>query len=166
MANINKDKRDQLYPIIVIKQFGEYCVRCKRDPFILDQLGRSSLLVIDHINNDNTDNRLENLQFLCVSCNTKKNNPVHEPTKRDMPGEYDISKANEGKFRAYVFGRVLLETAIERKGLIADGAEFVGCSPQAIKNYLFKMTSPSHGIYKYDKRNNGFWYLELKPEYR
>lgn len=168
MPNMNSFTRTRLFPMIVIKQKGEYCAYCNRDPFILESLNLDPKLRIDHINNDNSDNRLENLQLLCVPCNTKKNHHrnIIEPTKRDMPGEYDIGKANEAKFTNYAFGRIIIENSLERKALIADGAYFCGCSVQAIKNYLFKMTSPTHGIYLWEKRNDGKWYLLVKPEYK
>jgi hypothetical protein len=53
MANMNKQTHDKLKPQIIEKQKGDYCVSCKRDPFILASLGKSPDTVIDHIDNNN-----------------------------------------------------------------------------------------------------------------
>lgn len=167
MANMNKDTHDKLYPQIKIRLKGEYCIACKRDPFILASLGKNPQLVIDHIDNDNSNNNLENLQLLCRGCNTLKNHWRHMPFIEDLEDSptYKKSKQNEFRFRQYVMGRLQEPEAnyfIHFDSLIADGAEHCQCSEQAIKNYLSKMTAPREGIFKKVTRQDAQEYLTLK----
>jgi len=167
MANKNKETRDREYPLIIEKQRGEYCVMCKIEPWILKEQGKSPILFIDHINNNNSDNRMSNYQLLCRSCNTKKNHPtLAEPFTRTASPEMITGKKYEADFRRWVAGQFMENENIglEHNYLINSGAEFVGCSPVTIKRYLSKMTS-SNGIYEwFDKM--GSVVMVLKPEYK
>lgn len=170
MANMNKATHDRLHPLIVEKQLGEYCVGCKRDPFILTTIGKDPKMLIDHIDNNNENNDLENLQLLCRGCNTMKNHWRHLPNIEDDLNDspsYILkkSKQNEFKFRNYTMGRLQEPGAnyhVHLESLIADGAEFCKCSPQAIKNYILKMTSPREGIFKTVLRQDAQEYLTFK----
>lgn len=166
MANMNKQTHDQLYPQIK-ERLGEMCMACKRDPFILSSLNKNPQMVIDHIDNNNENNAIENLQFLCRGCNTLKNHWRHMPFIEDLADSptYKKSKQNEFRFRQYVMGRLLEPEAnyyIHLDSLIADGAEFCQCSEQAIKNYIHKMTAPREGIFKIVIRQDSLEYLTLK----
>ena len=66
---LNKRQRDFLYPQIVKKQGGEYCKGCGKS---IDKI-QENLLMIDHIDNNNSNNILDNLQLLCRACNIIKN---------------------------------------------------------------------------------------------
>jgi hypothetical protein len=167
MAHMNKTTRDKLYPILLEKQKGEYCINCLRTPFELEALDKDPQLIIEHENNNDSDNRLENLRLFCKSCNTRKDNRYNknEQFSRDADPSIILNLRNENKFRNYVFGRMTSpeeNEALEHDSLVSDGAEFVGCSIQSIKNYLTKMTSPKHGLYTWEARQDGFAYLVLK----
>ena len=167
MANMNKKTRDQIYPLVVEKQKGEYCVLCNIEPWILKEQGKSPILFIDHINNNNSDNRMANYQLLCRSCNTKKNHPsLGEPFARTATPEMITGKKYEADFRRWVAGHYMENENIglEYSFLVNSGAEFVGCSPETIKRYLAKMSS-AQGIYEwFDKM--GSIVLVLKQEYK
>jgi len=62
---MNKKTHDKLYDIIA-KRDGECCHFCEKKP-------PEHQLVIDHKDNDNSNNELYNLQLLCRACNYKKN---------------------------------------------------------------------------------------------
>lgn len=167
MANMNKQTRDKLYPEVKERQKGEYCISCKRDPFILVSMGKNPQLVIDHIDNNNENNILENLQLLCRGCNTLKNHWRHMPFIEDLEDSptYKKSKQNEFRFRQYTMGRIQEPEAngyVHWDSLIADGAEHGQCSEQAIRNYLDKMTAPREGIFKKVTRQDAQEYLCLK----
>lgn len=164
---MNKQNHDKFYLQLLIKQGGEYCVLCHKDKYQLINDGQSPKLCIDHKNNNNTINDLDNLQFLCKSCNTKKNHPKNtEPYERTATPEMIAGKRYEKDFRRWVSGHYQTNENIglEYSFLINSGAEFVGCSPETIKRYLHKMTS-SEGMYEwYDK--TGSVLLVLKKEYK
>lgn len=46
--------------------------KCSRCPIENEHNGKPIILEVDHINNDWTDNRLPNLQFLCPNCHSQK----------------------------------------------------------------------------------------------
>ncbi|MEO9276703.1 MAG: HNH endonuclease signature motif containing protein [Nitrososphaera sp.] len=163
---MNKKQHDYWYPLIVKKQYGEYCVRCKKDRFILGMLGYDNKLCIDHIDNNNSHNEISNLQFLCKSCNTKKDHPANEPFRRDVPIEFEVGRKNMAKTRNYVFGLLIDPSqngAIYIPDLVDDLAEYLDCSQQAVRNYLRRMCSKTHGSYTTEERN-GERYLIWKGE--
>ena len=164
---MNSENRARRYPLVVKKQHGEYCVKCGIEPWMLKEQGKNPILFIDHINNNNSDNRLENYQLLCRSCNTKKNHPQNaEPFERTQTPEMILGKRYESDFRRWVAGQFMENENIglEVDHLINAGAEKVGCSTETIKRYLRKMTS-SEGMYEYlDKF--GSVCLVLKEQYK
>ena len=164
---MNKKQNAFWYLQIMIKQGGEYCVSCGKNKQALIQDGQSPTLCIDHINNDNSVNELSNLQFLCRSCNTKKNHPrTSEPYERTLTPEMASGKRFEKDFRRWVAGFFMENENIglEYSFLVNSGAEKVGCSPETLKRYLNKMTS-NEGMYEwFDKF--GSTVLVLKKEYK
>lgn len=167
MANKNKDARDREYPLIIKKQHGEYCMMCKIEPWMLIEQGRTPILCIDHIDNNNNNNRLDNEQLLCKSCNTKKNHPaLAEPFTRSATPEMILGKKYESDFRRWVAGHYMENENIglEYKFLINSGAEYVGCSQTSIRRYLDKMTS-TEGMYEWESRTSAIL-LVLKPKYK
>ena len=166
MSNMNKKTRDILYPRIVEKQKGAYCMDCKRDPFILLSLAQDPKLCIDHIDNNNNNNSINNLQLLCKSCNTKKNHPRIEPFERKPTPEYHASKRNLIKARKYIAGLMFDSSnnnALNIEELVNDLAEYLDCSQQAVKNYIAKFCSKKHGLYTTENRN-GEDYLVFKND--
>lgn len=167
MSNMNSTQRRFWYGQILAKQGGEYCIMCCRNMEDLRNDGESSKLCIDHRDNNNNHNHLDNMQFLCKSCNTKKNHPqTTVPFNRVATPEMAAGKRYEKDFRRYVAGRFMENENIglEYSKLIASGAEKVQCSPETIKRYLSKMTS-EEGMYEwFDKF--GSIVLVLKSQYK
>lgn len=169
MANMNKQKHDKLYPEIVEKQRGEYCVACQRDRFILRQLNRNDTLCIDHIDNNNENNDISNLQLLCRGCNTMKNHWRMLPNVEELDDAptYKKSKQNEFRFRNYCMGRLQEPEAnykVKWDDIKADASEACKISLKCAGDYLTKMVSPREGIFDKKVLNDGEEYLTFKDK--
>ena len=167
MTNLNKQQRDKIYPFVVAKQGGEFCIGCGRDLERLKMDGHKPEFCIDAIDNSGDHKRIENLQLLCHSCNTKKNHPQTDvPFHRTATPEMIVGKRYESDFRRWVAGLFMVneDVGLEYDFLISSGAEKVGCSPETVKRYLKKMTS-SEGMYVWEDRF-GSVLLVLKSEFK
>ena len=63
MSNMNQRVRSKVYPLLVLRM-GEACTDCGVGLFELKELGKQPILVIDHIDNNNSNNSLMNLREL------------------------------------------------------------------------------------------------------
>lgn len=141
MSNMNGRTRKKLYQEIAGNS-GEYCRMCGKLPW-------EGQLIVDHRNNDNRNNSLENLQLLCRSCNYLKNprRPFDKECVNEggAEGETELqnSKKNEPLFRKYVYQRLNENDnrPLPEKDLINGGAEHVGNSPVTCQRYMNKMCS-------------------------
>ena len=156
-----------LYTVVVAKQGGEFCIMCGRTCIQLVGDGLKGSLCIDHIDNRNNNNHISNLQFLCHSCNTKKNHPsIEDPQQRVMTPEMALGRAYEKRFRKWVSGLIQSPEnhgVLQYDFVVNSGAEKIGCSPETIKRYLKKLTSKA-GAYEWLERDE--LYLKLKDRYR
>lgn len=158
---MNSRERKKRYRFLVDRD-GEMCRNCQIR-------GTKETLVIDHVNNDNSDNRPENLQLLCRRCNFLKNSgkrPVDNVSvcvceERPLPPEMEKNRRTEPKFRQWLFGKVLASGKIAYEEALNAGAEYVGASTETVKRYLRKMTS-SEGNYVILNDANGYPYIHLK----
>lgn len=145
---MNKRTRDRLYPILVERQYGEYCKIC-------GEPGDQKSLIIEHLDNNNANNGLENLRLSCQSCNILKNprgkgqkkiSPESasareiniEQTKSAAQAKNDVS---EPVFRRWVYSFMLVHGKISVHDAVNAGAEVARCSSQAARRYVDKMTS-------------------------
>jgi hypothetical protein len=126
----------------VVERDGEYCKGCQR-------LSNECELVLDHINNNPKDDRLENLQILCRQCNYLKNprRPL-DLCEREIEAkghtELQINRIKESEFRKFVFHEINERGTVLEKELINDVSEQIKISPVTGKRYLDKMCS-NHG---------------------
>lgn len=166
MANMNQRMRSKLYPILIHKM-GEQCVNCGIGLFELKELGKQEILIIDHIDNNNANNAINNLQLLCRGCNTKKNwsRNSPEPTTRDVPIELERSITNKKKAKKYIWGRMQSENwALKLDELLDDLSEYLGNSQQANKNYIKAFTSKKHGMFTIEERNGELYLVPKNDE--
>lgn len=123
----------------VAKRDGEYCRGCSA-------LVSERQLIVDHIDNNNKNNKEENLQLLCRACNYLKNprGPldlcVREVQTEDQ-SELEMNRLKEPAFRKFIFQRLFEQTRIPEKDLVNSACEVVEISPVTGKRYLDKMCS-------------------------
>ena len=137
-GNTRKKKFDK-----VSKRDGPYCRNCGALP-------SEKQLVLDHVNNDPTNNILENLQLLCRRCNYLKNprRPLdlcESEGESSDPSELEVSRLKEPGFRKFVCQQLNEHGKTPQKDLIDSASEELGISPVTGKRYLDKMVS-SRGI--------------------
>lgn len=138
---MNKRNRDHFYPILVARD-GEFCVWC-------DKVGINKSLCIDHKDNNNSNNDLENLQLLCRNCNTKKNprgkqKPKNNSLEIETPNQSEevrLNKKYEPVFREWIENQLKNTDSFLLNEIIDAGAEVTTASPQTIERYLRKMCS-------------------------
>jgi len=138
VSNMNGKTRKKLYKLITFRD-GEFCKNCEKLP-------SAGQLVVDHIDNNNGNNALDNLQLLCRACNYKKNprRPVDLCVYNDSKSKEDsitINRSTEPLFRSFVYTELNAERRVLLNDLIASGAEFVEISIETAKRHLKKMLS-------------------------
>lgn len=115
-------------------------------------------LVIDHIDNNNRNNLLENLQLLCRPCNYGKNPRVSERESSDLSGgnkqtgssSISINQEKEQKFRDNVYEMIICnDQLVSKKTIINSISEEVDISPVTAGRYFDKMISDYGLLIKY-----------------
>lgn len=144
VSRMNGRARAKAYAFLV-KRDGEYCKKCGIS-------GKKRQLVIDHKDNDNSNNQSENWQLLCRTCNYRKNprpvdNCVCENENATNVTELQVSRTKEPMFKRFSNHLINEYGSYPENDLINSGAEHVGISPVTAKRYLNKMCS-LEGIYQ------------------
>lgn len=181
------------YRYLVIRD-GESCLLCGALPATRNNgFNVAEILEIDHVDGDPWNWLPENLRLLCKKCNLAERNsascaPRGDSAHKDREKEegrlqtrvvrtaVDYShpeapvtmQANflfEVDFRNWLLKLVRNEGFHSREDAVFAGAEKVGCSPQATRSYLRKLTS-SLGPLQERKDMLGGWMLEFKSESR
>jgi len=146
---MNGPTRKKAYQFLV-KRDGEYCKGCGALP-------SERQLVVDHRDNNNSNNNPDNWQFLCRPCNALKN-----PRPVDVCGsengaqatELQVNRTKEPQFKRMLAQLIYEKEHCEEKDLINSIAEILELSPVTVKRYLDKVCS-SHGIYqRYKERGS------------
>lgn len=133
---MNGPTQKKLYSILVIRD-GEHCQRCMALPPKIK-------LVIDHKDNNNSNNDLFNLQLLCRRCNYLKNprRPL-DLSEREDDGESELQKGRRLRplVRSFIFHEIHERGEVPEKELLDAGAEEFACSQITIKRILDAMCS-------------------------
>lgn len=187
---LNKLQRDYWYPKVVYHFLSESCNGCGVKPFpsfakVLPELpilisklklnywvntshGKRlcTILYLDHINNDDSLNVIENFQLLCTSCNVIKNpKNFHQIQIRDKAPEMKRGDKQEPRFRTFVHDEIVENDWVLFDDLINAGAEYLTdfdigdtLSTETAKRYLGKMLS-KNGLYA---ERNGYVTFKYK----
>jgi len=172
----------QRFNPILIKRDGFQCFFCK--------VAFSELIPAeyDHLNNDTTDNRLENWVFCCHPCNNKKKfNPemqmialeklkenersvfVGERTGayEDTLSEQEISKINKGIAKNFIQEHtinnesLILKDAINAIVNLCNDNNETG-SQSAIYRYVESWCNPYNGFLIKEKNPDGVWIIRRR----
>ena len=168
MSNMNGRDRRSIYDYLV-KRDGEFCKHCKVSC-------KQRQLVVDHIDNYNSNNHPNNLQLLCRRCNYLKNprlserepfamcecEPIQHVSFSYITNEITINKEKEPLFRKYVEYTIDKNTEWEKEDLINSGSETVGVSIITAERYLKKMCS-STGKFMLVTKNNTDYVTKRNP---
>jgi len=142
---MNYRTRSMFYHFIS-KRDGEYCQGCRVLP-------TEKELVVDHKDNNNANNKLNNLQLLCKKCNYLKN--PREPVDQcvsvrqapEIPTEIEINRTKEPKFKEYLDSLFNEYDILSAKEVVNSSAQFLGLSPVTTRRYLDKECS-IEGLYE------------------
>jgi len=178
MSRMSGPRRARIFEYLVERD-GRCC-------FIGGEILERNKLVIDHWDNNNSNNHPQNLHLLCKSANAIKN--ARGPGKKTKllssvcvkrpPGliarptlvcsnmeAFGLNRQTEPLFRHVVFYNVVHFCELNVNELVDAGAELVRCSPITIQRYLQKMTSRA-GLYRYTgSQDEGNLMIRLKPEW-
>lgn len=144
MARLNSRQRDDLWNTVCFsgQTHGEYCRGCGV-PVSKSRNSTYPQGIIDHIDNDNNNNHLSNLQILCRSCNEIKN-PRGFVTSMNRTGMTRAETTNERaepQFRKWIFRIISDKSSVSFEDLQNGGAQKFGISPITAERYLNKLTS-------------------------
>lgn len=138
---LNKRQHDYWADQITSKQGGYFCYWCGVRPLTLQKHGKDPNLLIDHEDNNQNHNVLENLWWICRGCNRRKNpHKQHEP-KRVLTQSESTNK-KEKPWRSWVMEFVMDEGSFTTDEATYSGAEVFDVSPDTIdRRWLPKITS-------------------------
>jgi len=149
MSKMNGPTRKKVYEFLA-KRDGEYCRGCGALP-------SERQLVVDHRDNNNSNNDPDNHQLLCRPCNALKNpRPVDVCVSENgaQATEIQVNRTKEPQFKRILAQMINEKVYYEEKDLINSIAERLDLSPVTVKRYLDK-TCSSHGIYqRYEERSS------------
>lgn len=177
MSRMSGPQRKRKYDELV-RQDGEFC-------FIGGEKGDSDTFVIDHWDNDNSNNEPSNLHLMCKSMNSAKNprgrgkkerilsseresaseiNAAMEPV-RSTSAEFVKNQRSEPAFRHWLFMEIIKYGRLELNDVINTGAAVAGCGQQAIRRYLAKETSRVRLYHIVKDSETGHFFVEFRPKW-
>lgn len=141
---------------LIKKAVGDqwFCKGCGKEVF----KDKEPKALIDHIDNDSSNNLSINIQVLCRSCNKIKNpNKSFEPRKIQTQSEFTNLRV-EDAWRNWVADKVLTSNGegFPIDDIINAGAELFDCSPETIERRYMKKITSSAG--KFEEENGRLYY--------
>lgn len=158
VSKMNGITRKKWY-VILVKRDGECCRHCDKIPPEVN-------LVIDHKDNNNYNNSLDNLQLLCRRCNYMKNprRPV-DLSEREEEDETELQKSRRIRplIRKFILHEVNERGSVLEKELQDGGAELHSCSQQTVQRVIDSRCSP-YGILERVKIS-GVYFIRYKESF-
>lgn len=179
---INKEQHDKLYPLIIEKQHGEYCLGCgaiphesvscldepegipinsKLIPFYVTNKDKTRLLglIIDHVDRDTNHNDLSNLQLLCRTCNQFKDPRQKKKTLSDREKSPEMARGDkqEDRYRSWLN----IEVTVEHKHKFISEDEAIYGGAEALTDFSLGETISPVTTRRYLKKlttSSGMYY--------
>jgi len=175
---MNSRNRKKNFEKIVKREGGVYC-------FIGGEALTFETARIDHWDNDNSNNALENLHLLCISMNAVKNprgrdkrHKVLSPmcgniyeqmfnNERLRTNSVEIIKNMQAEpdFKHWLFWKVVHDGMILFENALDGGAAFARCSQETVRRYLKKELSDERLYKTINDPDTGNKLVMLKPEW-
>jgi hypothetical protein len=178
MSRMNSRNRKKYFQMIVERDGGAFC-------FVGGEHLTFETAIIDHLNNDNSDNRLENLHLLCPSMNSVKNcrgrdkrHQILSPMSgniytqmfenerlRTNSVELIINMKAEPNFKHWLFWKIIHDGTIFFEKALNGGAAFARISQETIRRYLKKELSELRFYEEAKDPDTGEKIVLFKPEW-
>jgi hypothetical protein len=175
MARMNATRRKKLYKSLVLRD-GECC-------FIGGEPGNASSLVIDHADNDNSNNTLGNLHLICRSTNAVKNprgssrkiqSSMSMKTAEEMlrleaaqasSAEFLKNMQAEPDFKHWLFSEIWRKARLPLNDVLDCGAAIARCSQATVNRYLKKECSRVRLYQIIEETDTKGRFVEFNPEW-
>jgi hypothetical protein len=175
---MNSRNRKKYFLQIVQRDGEAYCF-IGGEPLTLETA------VIDHWDNDNSNNDLDNLHLTCKSMNAVKNPRGRDKRHRvlspmcgnvyqqlfesdrpkTIPVEIQKNMQAEPDFRHWLFWKVVHDGSVLFEDALDGGAAFARCSQESIRRYLKKEVSEVR-LYRFvEGPDTNKKLVDLKPEW-
>ena len=142
MANMSKYQRDYWYPKVAKQQGGEYCCGCGISPTSNWTEHPFSGLVVDKINNNGNhticDNKTQDFQLLCRTCNNTKNPTGSKTIIREMTESESTNRRAEKPLMEWLYDMVQKGEQVTWKYFMAEGSYKFDISPETIDRRYYK----------------------------
>lgn len=178
MARMNSRNRRKFYDLIVARDGGAFC-------FIGGEPLTFETAVIDHLNNLNNDNRLDNLHLFCKSMNCVKNSRGRDDRHRvlsPMSGKIYTQMCENEQVRTnsieiirnmvsepnalhFIFWRMIRDGKILLEDALDGAASFARCSQETVRRYLKKELSELRLYMLREDPETGKKVIQFKPEW-
>ena len=141
MSNMSKYQNNYWYPLVANYQNGEYCKGCGKSYDSKSFSNKFNGLVIDKINNDHDhtikNNKVEDFQLLCRSCNMIKN-PVRKPDESEMTTSEKTNRRAEKPLMEWLMKKLRNGEKILWSYFVAEGSYKFDISPETIERRYYK----------------------------
>ena len=139
---MSKYQRNYWYPKVAERQHGEYCNGCGISIESIWKNRQFSGLIVDKINNDGNhnicDNKVDDFQLLCRTCNNIKNPTGSKPIVREMSESESTNRRAEKPLMEWLYDMISKGEQVTWNFFVAEGSFKFDISPETIDRRYYK----------------------------